>query len=145
MFVYKVTENNSCSQFFPEFTQTQKRYPTFLFKSIILTWKLLASIQISFCEINSSRTYYFPNIYPISVTATLSIFVLISSLSCVHLNSDKTLMLLADFFKPSIWLHFGKWNCSILFAETSFFRELPQHTHACRTIDFTKECIFTKC
>ena len=41
LFVYKFTENDCRLRLFSEFIQTQKRYPTFLDKISILTWKLL--------------------------------------------------------------------------------------------------------
>ena len=56
--VYKIMENNCLSQLFPEFIQTQRRYPTSLNKISILNWTLVivSSQNFSF-ELNSSRTF----------------------------------------------------------------------------------------
>ena len=66
--VYKFAENNCRLQLFSKFIQTQKRYPTFLDKIRILTWKLLViSGQNCLCELNSQRTYSLQNISYLSL------------------------------------------------------------------------------
>ena len=66
--IYKLTENYCHSQLFSKFIQTQKRYPTFLDKISILTWKLFVmSSQSLPCKLNSQRTYSFQNIWCLSL------------------------------------------------------------------------------
>ena len=66
--VYRFTENNCRLRLFPEFIQTQKRYPTSPDKISMLTWKLLViSSQIFSSEPNSQRTYCSQNISYLSL------------------------------------------------------------------------------
>ena len=55
---YKFTENDCRLQLFLEFIQTRKRYPTYLDKISVLTWKLLViSCQNFPCNLNSQITF----------------------------------------------------------------------------------------
>ena len=69
----------------------------------------------------------------------LNIFVSIFVLRGLLPSPDKTLIMLINFSTISICQHIDIWNCSILFAKISFFKESSQHSHAYRMTSFTKE------
>ena len=66
--VYNVTKNNSCSQLFSKFIQSQKRYLTSLDKSSVPPWRSIVESSQAFCsELNTSRIYSLQNISYLSL------------------------------------------------------------------------------
>ena len=63
---YKFTENDCRLQLFLEFIQTRNRYPTYLDKISVLTWKQLVISSQNFpCNLNSQITFSLQDIsYP---------------------------------------------------------------------------------
>ena len=82
--VYKFTGNYCRSRLFSEFIQTKKRYPTYLVKIIIQTWKLTTSrsffLWTKLLEILLLAKY----LIFLKISAGLSTFVIVTCHFCIH-------------------------------------------------------------